>query len=121
MSELRVLVETADFEGATAFYGELLGFPVKEHWDDPDRRGTLFQCTSTGVVEIVEALDSPAESPRGVKIAVEVDDVDRLYDRIKQSDIEVVDPIGDRAWGDRSFEIRDPHDLRLVFFTAIAS
>jgi catechol 2,3-dioxygenase-like lactoylglutathione lyase family enzyme len=116
-----VLVETADFEGATAFYGDLLGFPVKEQWDDPDRRGTLFQCASTGVIEIIEAFGPPAERPRGVKVAVEVDDVDGLYDRIKQSDIDVVDPIGNRAWGDRSFEIRDPNDLPLVFFTATAS
>ena len=35
MSEIRVLVGTTDFDGATAFYGDVLGFPVQEHWDIP--------------------------------------------------------------------------------------
>jgi uncharacterized glyoxalase superfamily protein PhnB len=120
VSELRVLVETTDFDDATAFYGDVLGFPVKEHWDDPDHRGTLFQCTSTGVIEIIEVSEPPAERPRGVKVAVEVEDVDGLYDRIRQSDIDVVDPIGNRPWGHRNFEVRDPSGLPLVFFTATA-
>jgi uncharacterized glyoxalase superfamily protein PhnB len=121
VSEIRVLVETTDFDGATGFYGDVLGFPVREKWDDPDRRGTLFQCTSTGVIEIVEDSSHPAERPRGVKVAVEVDDVDALYDRIRLSNIDVVDPIGDRVWGHRNFEVRDPGGLPLVFFTATAS
>jgi uncharacterized glyoxalase superfamily protein PhnB len=121
VSEIRVLVETADFEGATAFYGDLLGFPTREQWNDPDRRGTLFQCSSAGVIEIVEGSGPSVEGPRGVTVAVEVDDVDALYDRVRQSDIDVVDPIGNRPWGHRNFEVRDPSGLPLVFFTATAS
>ena len=52
MSELRVLVGTADFDGATAFYGDVLGFPVQENCADPDGRGTLFRCASAAVIEI---------------------------------------------------------------------
>jgi catechol 2,3-dioxygenase-like lactoylglutathione lyase family enzyme len=119
MSEIRVLVGAPNFDGATRFYGDVLGFPVQEHWDAPDGRGTLFRCASEGVIEIFE--DSPhhrAETPRGVKVAVEVDDVDALYDRVRQADIEVIDPIDDRPWGHRNFEIHDPSGLPLVFFTA---
>ena len=122
MSELRVLVGTPDFDDTTAFYGEALGFPVQEQWADPGGRGTLFRCASAGVIEIFEdSPDHPAEAPRGVKVAVEVDDVNALYDRIRNAGVEVVDPIGDRPWGHRNFEIRDPSGLSLVFFTATAS
>ena len=122
MSEIRVLVGTTDFDGATRFYGDVLGFPVQEHWDAPDGRGTLFRCASGGVIEIFEdSPHHPAEAPRGVKVAVEADDVDALYDRVTRAGVEVVDPIGDRPWGHRSFEIRDPSGLPLVFFTALES
>lgn len=119
MSEIRVLVGTTDFDCATAFYGDALNFPVQEQWDDPDGRGILFRCASGGVIEVFE--DSPhhrAEAPRGVKVAVEVEDVDALYDRIRKAQVEVVDPIGDRPWGHRNFEIPDPSGLPLVFFSA---
>ena len=120
MSEIRVLIGTTDFDGATAFYRDLLGFPVQEHWEGPDGRGTLFRCASVGVIEIFEdSPHHPAETPRGVKVAVEVDDVDALYASVRQAGVEVVDPIGDRPWSHRNFEIRDPSGLPLVFFSAL--
>lgn len=122
MTELRVLVGTTDFDRATSFYGDLLGFPVQERWEAPDGRGTLFRCASSAVIEIFEdSPHHPAEPPRGVKVAVEVDDVDALYDRVRQGEVEVLDPIGDRPWGHRNFEIADPSGLPLVFFGALES
>lgn len=50
-----------------------------------------------------------------------MDDVDALYDRVRQADVEMVDPIGNRPWGHRNFEIHDPSGLPLVFFTAVES
>lgn len=122
MTEIRVLVGTTDFDGATRFYGDVLGFPVQEHWDAPDGRGTLFRCASSGVIEIFEdSPHHPAEAPRGVKVAVEVDDVDALHDRVRRAGVAIVDPIGDRPWGHRNFEIHDPGGLPLVFFTPLES
>jgi catechol 2,3-dioxygenase-like lactoylglutathione lyase family enzyme len=122
VTEIRVLLGATDFEGATAFYGGLLGFPVQEQWNDNDGRGTLFRCSSAGVIEVFEdSPHHPAERPHGVKVAIEVDDVDALYDRVRYADVEIVDLIGDRPWGHRNFEIRDPSGLPLVFFTAVAA
>jgi predicted enzyme related to lactoylglutathione lyase len=122
MNEMRVLVGTVDFGGATAFYSDTLGFPVQEHWDAPDGRGTLFRCASSGVIEILEdAPQHPAETPHGIKIAVEVDDVDALYERVRQAGVKVVERIGNRPWGHRNFEIQDPSGLPLVFFSAVES
>ena len=64
MTEVRVLVGTDDFERSAAFYSDVLGFPVDEHWDDPDGRGTLFRITSGGVIEIVETPLTIPPSPR---------------------------------------------------------
>jgi catechol 2,3-dioxygenase-like lactoylglutathione lyase family enzyme len=122
MTQIRVLVGTTDFARSTSFYGSALGFPVDEHWDDPDGRGTLFRAATGGVIEVVEdSPHHPAEPASGVKVAIEVDDVDLLHERVRAAGVEVVEPIGDRPWGHRNFEIRDPNGLGLVFFTAIGS
>ena len=120
MTEIRVLVGTADFERSSAFYGDLLGFAVAEHWEGPDGRGTLYQAASGGVIEIFEdSPHHPFEPPAGVKVAIEVDDADALHERVAQAGVVIVDPIGERAWGHRNFEILDPSGLHLVFFTPI--
>lgn len=120
MTEIRVLVGTADFERSSAFYGDLLGFAVAEEWDDSDGRGVLFQAATGGVIEVFEdSPHHPFEPPAGVKVAVEVTDVDALYERVTSTDVEIVDPIGERPWGHRSFEICDPSGFHLVFFTPI--
>ena len=120
MTEIRVLVGAVDFDRSSAFYRELLGFAVTEEWNDPDGRGTLFQAASGGVIEVFE--DSPHHpfvSPAGVKVAVEVADADALYERVVQKGVAIIDPIAERPWGHRSFEIADPSGLHLVFFTSI--
>ena len=120
MSELRVLVGTTDFERSSAFYGDVLGFAVTEHWDDPDGRGTLYRAASGSVIEVVEdSPHHPFEQPAGVKIAIEVDDVDAFYARVVQAGAEIVDPLGERPWGHRNFELLDPSGLHLVLFTPI--
>lgn len=120
MTEIRVLVGTVDFERSSVFYGDLLGLAVAEHWDGPDGRGTLYQAASSGVIEIFEdSPQHPFEPPAGVKVAIEVDDADMLYERLAQAGVEIVDPIGERPWGHRNFELRDPSGLHLVCFSPI--
>lgn len=120
MTELRVLVGTTDFERSSAFYGDLLQFEVAERWGDSGGRGTLYSASSAGVIEIFEdSPEHPFAPPAGVKVAVEVDDADSLYERVAQAGVEIVDHIGERPWGHRNFEILDPSGLHLVFFTPI--
>jgi predicted enzyme related to lactoylglutathione lyase len=122
MTEVRILVGTDDFERSAAFYSEELGFPVDEHWDDPDGRGMLFRVATAGVIEIVEdSPHHPAVPARGVSVAVELDDVDAMHDRVVAAGVDVVTALGNRPWGHRNFEIRDPSGLGLVFFTRIGA
>jgi len=122
MTEVRVLVGTDDFERSAAFYSEVLGFPVDERWDGPNGRGMLFRVTTGGVIEIVEGTPrDPAEPASGVSVAVELDDVDAMHDRVAAAGVEVVTALEDRPWGHRNFEIRDPSGLGLVFFTRIGA
>ncbi|RPI11968.1 MAG: hypothetical protein EHM63_00585, partial [Actinobacteria bacterium] len=58
----------------------------------------------------------PAHRPEGVRLGIEVDDAQALHDRVKEHGIAIVEAIGDRAWGHRSFTIDDPNGLPLTFF-----
>ncbi len=48
---------------------------------------------------------------QGAWIAIDVDDVDAEYDRIRSLDIPIEVPIRDEPWGDRHFVIVDPNGV----------
>jgi uncharacterized glyoxalase superfamily protein PhnB len=117
---MRVLAAAVDFDLSSVFYRDILAFDVAEHWDDADGRGTLFHASDGGVIEVFEDTPHyPFEPPSGVKVAVEIGDADAFYERILSAGVEIVDPVAVRPWGHRTFEIRDPSGLSLVFFTSV--
>lgn len=120
MTEICVLAGAVDFGRSSAFCDDLPGFAVAERWDCPDGRDTLYQAARSGVIENFEDCpEQPVAPPTGVKVAIEADDADLLHKRVMQPGLELVDPVGERPWGHRNFEIRDPSELHLVFFTPI--
>jgi catechol 2,3-dioxygenase-like lactoylglutathione lyase family enzyme len=119
MGEMRVLVGTKDYAKSTAFYGELLRFPVQDEWDAPDGRGILF-ATGGGVIEVLEdSPHHPAETPHGVMVSIQVADVDALHARLTDAGVAPTDSLSNRPWGHRSFAIRDPNGLPLTFFQVL--
>jgi catechol 2,3-dioxygenase-like lactoylglutathione lyase family enzyme len=119
MADLRVLISASDYEATLAFYGELLGLPTAESWDDPDGRGTLFHAAD-GKIEVFEGnADHPAHRVEGVRVALEVPDAQALHDRLVAHGVKMVDPIEDHPWKHRSFTIDDPNGLALTFFHVI--
>ena len=116
---MRVLVGAKDYPKCTAFYRELLRFPVQEEWDGSDGRGTLF-ATGGGVIEVMEdSPHHPAAPPRGVRVSIEVGDADGLHARLSEAGVVPTDPLADRPWGHRSFTIEDPSGLPLTFFEVV--
>jgi uncharacterized glyoxalase superfamily protein PhnB len=117
--ELRVLVGAIEYDRLVAFYRDVLGLPVHEVWDGDDGQGTLFRA-GAGIIELIaDSPHHPAAPPQGVAVAIETDDVDGLYGRLRAAGADVTLALDDRAWGHRSFEIRDPAGMRLVFFSVI--
>ncbi len=56
----------------------------------------------------------------GMYLTIEVDDVDALYQSIKDKGVEIKIDIRDEPWGDRHFAIQDPNGIGidLVKYTA---
>lgn len=58
-----------------------------------------------------QALFQPAFGGQGVYLTIEVDDVDALYEEIRNKGVEIKIAIRDEPWGDRHFAIQDPNGI----------
>ena len=111
-----------DVEKALTFYTETLGFQELFRLPGPD--GDLIDARVTYAGGQVMLNLNPEMAPHaggGVYLWFRLfdDDIDELYDRYVASGVEVVEEIGDRFWGDRSFTITDHAGFHLAFNKAL--
>lgn len=112
--DFRLMLYPVNFETSSRFYKNTLKFPVVHHWSRAGNdKGILFQAGS-GIIELLQS--SKQQPIAGCKISIEVPDVDFLFKKIHKRTIIVFAP-RDNPWGDRSFCIKDPQGLHLIFFT----
>ena len=71
---------------------------------------------------LYEAMGGIIQSPRGVAIDIRimVDDADAVYNRCRESGVEIVHEIADRYYGLRDFVISDLNGFRLRFASPLA-
>lgn len=50
-------------------------------------------------------------SGEGVYLTIEVEDVDKVYNELKNKGVEIKIDIRDESWGDRHFAIQDPNGI----------
>lgn len=58
-----------------------------------------------------QSLFQSAFKGEGVYLTIEVDDVDKLYNELKNKGVEIKIDIRDEPWGDRHFAIQDPNGV----------
>ena len=124
--QFRCAYSTPIYEETLEFYANGLEFPVVESWDHgPNDRGTLFGAFS-GIIEVLALPERPEEdsawdhrAPQGVSMVIEIEDVDGLYARAIDHQLPIKEPLGDKAWGHRSFTLTDPNDVAIYFFSKV--
>src|SRR2546421_1683756 len=114
--EVRFVYYAADFDAEISFLGGTLGLERVGGWDrGPTDRGALFDANGAVIEVILAATGGP---PRGVHVAIEVDDVAAEHVRLGTvKPTEVVE----RPWGHRDFWVRTPAGLDVVVFTKLES
>lgn len=96
------------------FYVDLLGFTLcHEH---PCYLGV--RAGGSGSPEL-GFMTPDAESPhsfagRGLVFAFTVDSADREHARLRELGVHIVQEIGDRPWGSRSFLVEDPNGVQVA-------
>ncbi len=97
------------------FYTQILGFGVTF-----ENEFYLLLHTPNHESEISFLLPNhPSQQPifqapfqnQGVYLTIEVDDVDNVYQELKNKGVEIKIDIRDEAWGDRHFAIQDPNGV----------
>src|SRR5215467_12504326 len=102
-----VHIRFQDSKRTTDFY-KALGFKVQRV--SRENGDYVFIALNRGQIA---PTDSSANDE--ISIGLVVDPLDMVYHLAKKHDVEIVDDIKDRAWGPRSFYIRDPNGYLIEF------
>jgi catechol 2,3-dioxygenase-like lactoylglutathione lyase family enzyme len=108
------VLHVKDMATALAFYRDTLGFSVSFSWDEPAR----YVCLCLGEVAIHLNSYVPPAGPSHVCIFC--NGIDTLYARLVACGVRITEPIGDRAYGMRDFEVTDPDGHWIVFGQGIS-
>jgi uncharacterized glyoxalase superfamily protein PhnB/GNAT superfamily N-acetyltransferase len=93
---------SSDIRKSIAYYTEILGFDSKWEWGDPPTFGGV----NKDVVNLFFCKE--CQGHPGTWIAVMVDNVDELHERIKAKGGKVLSPPEDKEWGLREMLVEDP-------------
>ncbi len=109
----RVIVPVTDIARAARFYAELLGIPGRRV--SPGRH--YFDCGGT----ILACFDPRADTdpfdlgPNPDHLYFAVVDLEGVFARARALGAQILDPIDQRPWGERSFYLADPFGNKLCF------
>lgn len=109
----RVILPVTDIGRAEEFYSRLLGEAGRRV--SPGRH--YFDCGGT----ILACFDPRADTdpfdlgPNPDHLYFAVNDLEGAYARATELAAEILDPIGHRPWGERSFYLKDPFGNKLCF------
>jgi len=125
MKFARVVLKVKDYKTSFEFYHDKLGLNLLSSWQREDSWGALFNA-GPATVEIIwfpsgEGLEDCNYTPERSKFDLFFDagDVNILYKRLLDKDIEVVKEPYDAAWGYRLFKIKDPNGFMVSFMEPI--
>ncbi len=113
--KLNAGIVTNKLEESKAFYTSILGFGVTF-----ENEFYLLLHTPSHQAEISFLLPNhPSQQPlfhqpfqgQGMYFTIEVDDIDGIYEKIKQKGVDIKIEIRDEPWGDRHFAIQDPNGI----------
>lgn len=96
------------------YYRDVLGFDINFKWEDPPTYIVLNRDDAVGI-HLVKKQDNIKQSTTHSSLFIFVHDVDVVYEEYQKSGADIISPIGDRDYGMRDFDIKDPNGYILVF------
>jgi lactoylglutathione lyase len=124
VTELRVALTVADFDGALAFYRDALGLQQMADWSSDTGRVVLLEA-GRATLELlddaqaatVDRIEAGQRVSGTVRLALEVSDSDSIARRLVAAGAEQVAPPVTTPWGDRNARVRAPDGMQLTLFT----
>ena len=110
-----------DVEKSLAFYRDVLGFHVKDRWEqDGKLRGVELVAGSVTFYISQDDWQKGRDRVKGEGFRMYCEtgqDVDQLAARIKQRGGNVIEEPKNQAWGTRDFGVADPDGFKITFST----
>jgi uncharacterized glyoxalase superfamily protein PhnB len=124
VTELRVALTVADFDGALAFYRDALGLQQMADWSSDTGRVVLLEA-GRATLELlddaqaatVDRIEAGQRVSGTVRLALEVSDSDSIARRLVAAGAEQMAPPVTTPWGDRNARVRAPDGMQLTLFT----
>ena len=114
VSHAATVFPVKDVRKTADFYRDELGFEITFEWGDPIRYAVTNREES--VFLHFSKMDSDFTPPADhTMLYVFVDDVDAIYKEFESKNVDISNPIGDREYGMRDFDVRDPNGFILSF------
>ncbi|MNU73992.1 Glyoxalase-like domain protein [compost metagenome] len=113
--KLNAGVVTDKFAETKAFYTNILGFGVTFENEfylllhTPDKSAEISFLLPNHPSQ--QSLFHKPFSGEGMYLTIEVENVDALYEQMKQKGVEIRIELRDEPWGDRHFAIQDPNGI----------
>ncbi|MNJ84659.1 Glyoxalase-like domain protein [compost metagenome] len=113
--KLNAGIVTDKFVETKAFYIHILGFGVTFENEfylllhTPDKSAEISFLLPNHPSQ--QSLFHKPFSGEGMYLTIEVENVDALYEQMKQKGVEIRIELRDEPWGDRHFAIQDPNGI----------
>ncbi|MDY7104444.1 MAG: cytidine deaminase [Actinomycetota bacterium] len=108
--QVRIIVSPSDYERSVAYYTSGLGLVPLERF--ADGTGMLVELGPSGA--LLELLADGGPPPQGLRLALEVDDLDATLARLGEHAAGLA-PV-ERPWGHRNVMLADPDGIELTLF-----
>lgn len=122
-SELRLVLAARDFDAAVRLFRDGLGLHVVDGWDDPNGRGLVLdvgratlELLDAPQAERIDAIEAPGHADGPVRVALKVDDVERVSSRLAaHGAVPLAAPV-DTPWGHHNQRLVTPDGLHVTLF-----
>ena len=125
VKELRVVLTVHDHEQAVTFYREVLGLTQLADWSGDQGKVVLFD-GGHATLELVDAnqaafivqIEVGRRTAGPVRLAIAVEAVDLLANRLATGGAEALGDAVDTPWGDRNIRLSTPDGMQLTLFSS---
>jgi lactoylglutathione lyase len=124
VTDLRVVLTVADFDGALRLYRDTLCLEQVADWSSDDGRVVLLEAGRATLelfdeaqADFVDRIEAGHRVSGPVRLAFEVQDSEETARRLVEAGAEQVAGPVTPPWGDRNVRVRAPDGMQLTLFT----
>ena len=122
--QLRIVVETADFDAAVAFYRDALGLPEEAAYEGEgdarvmilDAGRATFELSNTAQVRLIDRVEADGAPSARIRIAFEVDDARATTDTLVDAGATLIASPRETPWRSLNSRMDAPADLQVTLF-----